>query len=149
MEFDPDRFIDERLQKYLIPNPFIFVPFNAGPRICLGQQVSICTHLFIRSWADVFGKFAYNETSFMLIRLFQTFDTVSFDKVSQPPESKPPSIWKKAGGRQAKEELVPKSHLTMYAHVSLLSFCFLVALVTWSCALKKGLWVRMTEANVV
>lgn len=45
MEFDPDRFLDERLHKYLIPNPFIFVPFNAGPRICLGQQVCIlsCT----------------------------------------------------------------------------------------------------------
>jgi cytochrome P450 len=38
-EFDPDRFIDERLHKYLIPKPFIFLPFNAGPRICLGQQV--------------------------------------------------------------------------------------------------------------
>ena len=44
MEFDPDRFLDERLQKYLTPNPFIFLPFNAGPRICLGQQVqySLC-----------------------------------------------------------------------------------------------------------
>jgi Cytochrome P450 len=40
-EFDPDRFIDERLHKYLTPNPFIFLPFNAGPRICLGQQVII------------------------------------------------------------------------------------------------------------
>ena len=37
--FDPDRFLDERLHKYLTPNPFIFLPFNAGPRICLGQQV--------------------------------------------------------------------------------------------------------------
>ena len=39
LKFDPDRFLDERLHKYLTPNPFIFVPFNAGPRICLGQQV--------------------------------------------------------------------------------------------------------------
>jgi len=39
LEFDPDRFLDERVKKYLIPNPFIFLPFNAGPRICLGQQV--------------------------------------------------------------------------------------------------------------
>ena len=39
LKFDPDRFLDERLQKYLTPNPFIFLPFNAGPRICLGQQV--------------------------------------------------------------------------------------------------------------
>lgn len=40
-EFDPDRFIDERLKQYLTKNPFIFLPFNAGPRICLGQQVSV------------------------------------------------------------------------------------------------------------
>lgn len=39
LEFDPDRFLDERMQKYVVPNPFIFLPFNAGPRICLGQQV--------------------------------------------------------------------------------------------------------------
>lgn len=38
LEFDPDRFLDARL-KYLTSNPFIFLPFNAGPRICLGQQV--------------------------------------------------------------------------------------------------------------
>lgn len=37
--FDPDRFLDDRVAKYLTPNPFIFLPFNAGPRICLGQQV--------------------------------------------------------------------------------------------------------------
>jgi len=41
LEFDPDRFLDERLHKYLTPNPFIFLPFNAGPRICLGQQVRL------------------------------------------------------------------------------------------------------------
>jgi hypothetical protein len=30
LHFDPDRFMDERLNKYLIGNPFIFLPFNAG-----------------------------------------------------------------------------------------------------------------------
>ena len=44
LKFDPDRFLDERVQKYLTPNPFIFLPFNAGPRICLGQQVRIVIH---------------------------------------------------------------------------------------------------------
>jgi cytochrome P450 len=39
LEFDPDRFLDDRAKKYLVHNPFIFIPFNAGPRICLGQQV--------------------------------------------------------------------------------------------------------------
>lgn len=39
LKFDPDRFLDARVQKYLVPNPYIFCPFNAGPRICLGQQV--------------------------------------------------------------------------------------------------------------
>ncbi|KAG2156910.1 cytochrome P450 [Suillus bovinus] len=48
LEFDPDRWLDERLQKYLLPNPSIFLPFNAGPRICLGQ------------------KLAYNQMSFVL-----------------------------------------------------------------------------------
>ena len=41
-EYDPDRFLDDRVNKYLTPNPFIFLPFNAGPRICLGQQVRPC-----------------------------------------------------------------------------------------------------------
>lgn len=40
-EFDPDRFLDDRVGKYLVPNPFIFLPFNGGPRICLGQQVRL------------------------------------------------------------------------------------------------------------
>lgn len=37
LEFDPERFIDERLHKYLTSNPFIFLPFNAGarPLVCL------------------------------------------------------------------------------------------------------------------
>ncbi|KAK0462790.1 cytochrome P450 [Armillaria novae-zelandiae] len=59
LEFDPDRFLDGRLHKNLTTNPFIFVPFNAGPRICLGQQ------------------FAYNEASCYLIRLLQTFSSFS------------------------------------------------------------------------
>lgn len=47
MEYDPDRFIDDRLRKYLTPNPFIFLPFNAGPRICLGQKVGIFRFLHL------------------------------------------------------------------------------------------------------
>ena len=99
-EFDPDRFIDERVTKYLIPNPFIFLPFNAGPRICLGQQ------------------FAYNEMSFFLVKLLQNFSSMSLDLTSQPPETRPPSAWKGLPGRKGVEEFYAKSHLTSYAYVS-------------------------------
>ncbi|KXN83834.1 Cytochrome P450 52E2 [Leucoagaricus sp. SymC.cos] len=51
LNFNPECFLDERLYKYLTANPFIFLPFNAGPRICLGQQ------------------FTYNETLFFIIKL--------------------------------------------------------------------------------
>ncbi|KAF8590882.1 cytochrome P450 [Ramaria rubella] len=108
-EFDPNRFLDARLHKYLIPNSYIFLPFNAGPRICLGQQ------------------FAYNEASFMLIRLLQAFDTITLDSRAQPPDSRPPASWKLASGTQATDKIWPKSHLTLYAY--------------------KGLWLRMGEAE--
>ncbi|KIM75713.1 hypothetical protein PILCRDRAFT_827008 [Piloderma croceum F 1598] len=96
-EFDPDRFLDYR-KKYLITNPFIFVPFNAGPRICLGQQ------------------FAYNEMSFMMIRLLQNFSTITLDVDAQSPETRPPASWATATGRKGLEKVWPKAHLTLFAH---------------------------------
>ncbi|KAF8206094.1 cytochrome P450 [Mycena galopus ATCC 62051] len=112
VEFDPERFLDERLHKYLTPNPFIFLPFNAGPRICLGQQ------------------FAYHEASFFLVRLLQTFSSVSLDLDAQPPAARPPAAWKTddKSGWTAKEKIRPRSHLTLFVY--------------------GGLWVRMGEAEV-
>ncbi|KAG5727413.1 Cytochrome P450 52E1 [Termitomyces sp. T112] len=95
-EFDPDRFLDDRLKRYL-KNSFIFLPFNAGPRICLGQQ------------------FAYNEISFMLIRFIQQFTSVSLDEAASPPQAKPPAHWAEGVGRKTIERVYPKWHLTMYA----------------------------------
>ncbi|KAI9572478.1 cytochrome P450 [Boletus coccyginus] len=91
--FDPDRFLDERLHKYLTPNPFIFLPFNAGPRICLGQQ------------------FAYHEVSYFLVRLLQSFDAFSLDMDTQ---HLPPADWAQAKGRKALEKVVMRAHLTLY-----------------------------------
>ncbi|KAI9066435.1 cytochrome P450 monooxygenase pc-2 [Trametes sanguinea] len=96
--FDPDRWLDERLNKYFTANPFIFVPFNAGPRICLGQQ------------------FAYNEMSFFLIRLLQNFSKIELDLSAQPPDARPPPEWASAEGQKGKEKIIPKSHLTLYVH---------------------------------
>ncbi|KAJ7321640.1 cytochrome P450 monooxygenase pc-3 [Mycena albidolilacea] len=97
LEFDPDRFLDERLKKYLTPNPFIFLPFNAGPRICLGQQ------------------FAYNEASFFLIRLLQKFSHFELAPDAQPESTKAPESWKKAKGTQATEKIMLSRHLIMFA----------------------------------
>ncbi|KAF9448161.1 cytochrome P450 [Macrolepiota fuliginosa MF-IS2] len=114
LEFDPDRFLDHRLHKYLLPNPFIFLPFNAGPRICLGQQ------------------FAYNEMSFLLVRLLQRFDNVKLEVDAMEPEGRVPKEWgqqtmEESGSRKAVEKVRPKMLLTM--------------------CVKHGLWVSMKEAT--
>ncbi|KAH9950984.1 cytochrome P450 [Amylocystis lapponica] len=96
-KFDPDRFLDERVGKYLTPNPFIFLPFNAGPRICLGQQ------------------FAYNEMSFFLIRLLQHFSEMKLVPGAQPPGTLPPAEWAGSPGRKGVERFWPGLHLTMYS----------------------------------
>ncbi|CAE6378065.1 unnamed protein product [Rhizoctonia solani] len=96
--FDPERWLDDRYKKYVLPNPFIFLPFNAGPRICLGQQ------------------FAYNEISFFLTRLIQRVDQISLAPDAQPLETHPPAPWAKGPGRRATEKIWPKSHVTLYSY---------------------------------
>ncbi|KAK0502046.1 cytochrome P450, partial [Armillaria luteobubalina] len=83
LEFDLDRFLDSRLHRYLTPNPFIFVPFNAGPRICLGHQEPL---ILCKSTS----KFAYNEASYYFIRLLQTFSSFILATDAQPAEGAPP-----------------------------------------------------------
>ncbi|KAF9520998.1 hypothetical protein BS47DRAFT_1370206 [Hydnum rufescens UP504] len=108
LEFDPDRWIDDRLRKFT-ENPFSFLPFNAGPRICLGQQ------------------FAYNELSFMIIRLLQSFSSVELRPDAQPKGSIPRSDWPPRG-RNLVEKIWPRAHLTLYV--------------------MGGLWLTMGEASV-
>ncbi|THV01192.1 cytochrome P450 [Dendrothele bispora CBS 962.96] len=94
LEFDPDRFLDERLHKYLVPNPFIFLPFNAGPRICLGQQ------------------FAYNEASYFLIKLLQKFEDFTLALDVQP--SQPPAEWKpEPGTTKGRDKVMMFSKVTL------------------------------------
>ncbi|KAJ7464337.1 cytochrome P450 monooxygenase pc-1 [Mycena latifolia] len=107
-EFSPERFLDERLKKYLLNNAFQFLPFNAGPRICLGQQ------------------FAYNEMSFMLIRLLQSFSSFALDEDAFLPEARPPAEWARAPGRKGIDKFRPKMHLTMYT--------------------SDGMWIKIKEA---
>lgn len=108
-EFDPDRFLDCRLKTYLTPNPFIFLPFNAGPRICLGQQ------------------FAYNEISFMLVRLLQNFSSFEFCREDLSIECRTPADWRKCKGRKAIDKFWPRCTLTLYS---------------WG-----GMWIKATESD--
>ena len=96
-EFDPDRFLDDRAKQYLAPNPFIFHPFNAGPRICLGQQ------------------FAYNEASTVIARIAQVFEKIGLDMDSNP-EAKPPADWANGTGRKATEKVWVRSHTNIHAN---------------------------------
>lgn len=80
-----------------MPNPFIFLPFNAGPRICLGQQ------------------FAYNETSVVIARLVQIFEGISLDMDSNP-EAKSPAAWASGKGRKAVEKVWVRSDITAYSN---------------------------------
>ncbi|EKM75106.1 hypothetical protein AGABI1DRAFT_132556 [Agaricus bisporus var. burnettii JB137-S8] len=87
LEFDPDRFLDYRVKKYLVPNPFIFCPFNAGPRICLGQQ------------------FAYNEASFFIVRLLQQFAGFELDDTPRPSDLVPNPEWKGVEGPKGNDRI--------------------------------------------
>ncbi|ORZ27700.1 cytochrome P450 [Lobosporangium transversale] len=65
-EFDPDRWGPERVK---IIRPFMFFPFHAGPRICLGQN------------------FAYNQAMNTLTRLIQRYTWRVADGFEPIPES--------------------------------------------------------------
>ncbi|KAF9025789.1 cytochrome P450 monooxygenase pc-3 [Hymenopellis radicata] len=74
-EFDPDRFLDERLKK----------------------------------------QFAYNEASFMLVRLLQNFSSFSLVEEAFPPSARPPKEWAVCPGRKGIEKFWPKVNLTLYS----------------------------------
>ncbi|CRG90750.1 hypothetical protein PISL3812_07795 [Talaromyces islandicus] len=56
--FDPGKWIPERWTSGWQPKPWHFIPFNGGPRICIGQQ------------------FAMLEMGYTLVRIFQAYERV-------------------------------------------------------------------------
>ncbi|EEQ39856.1 hypothetical protein CLUG_03984 [Clavispora lusitaniae ATCC 42720] len=65
-DFRPERWFEERTKKL----GWAFLPFNGGPRICLGQQ------------------FALTEASYVIVRLLQMFEHIeSFDSVYPPAKA--------------------------------------------------------------
>jgi cytochrome P450 len=55
---DPEAFAPDRWLRWQ-PRPWQYIPFNGGPRICIGQQ------------------FALTEMAYVLVRMFQRFDRVT------------------------------------------------------------------------
>jgi len=109
-DFNPERWLDEQRVMELTKDPFKFLPFNAGPRICLGQN------------------FAYNEASFVMVKLLQNFDTFELRQKQDAPEgSIPPASWKKTTGRAVYEQVWPRTAVTLYA--------------------KGGMWIYMNMAK--
>ncbi|KAF7798289.1 hypothetical protein EIP86_009508 [Pleurotus ostreatoroseus] len=127
LEFDPDRFLDERLHKYLTPNPFIFLPFNAGPRICLGQQ------------------HAYNAISFMLVRLAQHFSSIRLAQKEANPAAVPIAEWAKCTGSNGKEAVRLRSYLTLFVEVRVPKADIPTPMLIH--ALQGGLWIKMEQAS--
>ncbi|KAF8063490.1 cytochrome P450 monooxygenase CYP63 [Lyophyllum atratum] len=107
--FDPERWLDPKRIAKFVANPAMFAPFSAGPRICIGQN------------------YAYNETSYFLVRLLQQFDRFTLAPEVQPEGSMPPPEWKERHGRQATEKIWPAAAMTLYV--------------------KGGMWVRFHKAN--
>jgi cytochrome P450 len=68
---DADRFIPERWEGRKFG--FNYLPFNAGPRICIGQQ------------------FALAEIAYVTVRLLQKFDSIDGSAL---PEGRLPCDWK-------------------------------------------------------
>lgn len=61
-EFKPERWETPRDGKQLYTHPWDYLPFNGGPRICLGQQ------------------FALNEMSYVIVRILQNFKDIQLAK---------------------------------------------------------------------
>lgn len=62
--FDPDKWIPGRWVSGWQPKPWYFIPFNGGPRICIGQQ------------------FATIEMGYTLVRILQAFERIQAMPVS-------------------------------------------------------------------
>lgn len=81
----------------------VLLPFLEVPLISLSRFVTC--------------KFAYNEVSFMIVKLLQQFSTIELAQ-DAAPETIPPAGYTDCPIHNGKEKVWLKSHLTMYAHVS-------------------------------
>lgn len=73
------------------PEPWTYLPFNGGPRICVGQQ------------------FALTEMAYVIVRIFQRFSKVEL-KMEEPQLTPKPHKWVRRGdGPELAEKFVQRS----------------------------------------
>ncbi|KAG8726610.1 hypothetical protein FRC12_023236 [Ceratobasidium sp. 428] len=93
-EFKPERWLLENPTKVHVANPFAFIPFNGGPRMCLGQNL------------------AYLLASQTIARMVRRY-TWTLSPAHQP--AMVPDKWKGEPGRKGVEQCWPKAALTLYS----------------------------------
>jgi len=95
-EFKPERWLESDRLALFVANPTMYLPFSAGPRVCLGQN------------------YAYNEVTYFVARLLQQFSSFTLASEHQPEGSLPPPEWRERKGRQAMEKVWPSNAFTLY-----------------------------------
>ena len=70
------------------------------------------------------SQFAYNEISFMLVRLLQRFSSIKLRQDAHPESVAPPGVERSPYAVDGCERVWMRSHLTAYAKVSLGLYCF-------------------------
>ncbi|KAI5991795.1 cytochrome P450 [Pisolithus albus] len=126
--------INETLRLYATVTSIEAVTFpgvNGGPPIYIPPNTRIPYAVFLmHRRKDLWGpdaeapQFAYNEMSFFVVRLLQTFSSIM---IAEDIQTRPPAEWCKGTSRNSQEKVVIRHHLTLY--------------------IDDGLWVEMGEAD--
>lgn len=93
-DFRPERWFSEGSERVHVTNPFAFIPFNGGPRMCLGQNL------------------AYLLVSHTIVEMVRGF---RWELALDLQPVKPPKSWRGQPGRKGVEQCWPKSSLTLYS----------------------------------
>ncbi|KAK1983491.1 cytochrome P450 [Colletotrichum cereale] len=99
----PQKFDPHRWDKWF-PTPWTYIPFNGGPRICIGQA------------------FALTEMSFVLLRIFQRFckvELVSAGDGYHVPQESPVPWLRKSDSRPSLAELYAQERPKMTSKITL------------------------------
>ena len=77
-------FVPERWDSWT-PKSWTYIPFNGGPRICIGQRESQPLSMFdLEMDADNDTEFALTEMAYTIVRILQTYDRLESGTEGQP-----------------------------------------------------------------